>query len=197
MCTSKIQNRRFNAAALLRGILIAAFLLCSRAGLCQNSSLSTNGIEWLTLGTINAEVGVPVSRHVSVHLGGAYNPFSFGKSSSPVFFRRAEIQVKGRFWPWFVNSGWYLLGGADWCKFSFGGITSKSSYEGYAYGVKAGGGYALLLTKRLNLEMGAGLFLGLADYTKYQCTRCGDPVLKRKKFIVSPADIVLGVSFLF
>ena len=197
MCTSKIQNRRFNAAGLLKGLMIAAALFFSKGAFCQNSSLSTNGVEWLTLGTINAEVGVPVSRHVTVHLSGCYNPFSFGKSSSPLFFRRAEIQFKGRFWPWFVNSGWYLQGGADWCKFSYGGITSKRSYEGYAYGFKAGGGYALLLTKRLNLEMGLGLFLGMADYTKYQCTRCGDPVLKRKKFIVSPADIVLGVSFLF
>lgn len=197
MCTGKIHNKSAVAAGLLRVFLMAAILFCSKAGFCQNSSLSTNGIEWLTLGTINAQVGVPVARHVSVHLQASYNPFSFGKSSSPVFFRRAEIQLNGRYWPWFVNSGWYLYGGADWCKFSYGGITSKSSYEGYAYGLKAGGGYALLLTKRLNLEMGAGLFLGLADYTKYQCTRCGDPVLKRKKFIVSPADFVLGVSFLF
>lgn len=196
MCTGKIQNRCINAARL-RLFLLAAFLLCGKMAFCQNRSLSTNGIEWLTLGTINAEAGVPISRHLSVHLSGSYNPFSFGKSSSPIFFRRAEFELKGRYWPWFVNSGWYLQGGADWCKFSYGGITSKSSYEGYAYGFKAGGGYALLLTKRLNLEMGLGLFMGLADYTKYQCTRCGDPVLKRKKFIVSPADVVLGVSFLF
>jgi len=178
--------------------VVAAILLFSCTLLSgQNYSISTNAAEWLALGTINAYGSAPVSRHVSLRGGAAYNPFTFGSGENQKYFRHLEFSFGARYWPWFVNSGWYLSAYADWAKYAWGGIFTSKAYEGYAYGAKLGGGYALMLDKGINLEMGTGIFMGINNYTRYSCPKCGRKEEKKDKFILAPAGILLGISFVF
>ena len=119
----------------------------------QNYSISTNAADWLALGTINVQGSMPVSRHTSLRTGAAYNPFTFGSGEKQKYFRRVELSFGARYWPWFVNSGWYLYSYAAWAKYALGGIFTHKAYEGYAYGAKLGGGYALMLDKGINLAV--------------------------------------------
>jgi len=165
--------------------------------LAQNFSLSTNVAQIMMLGTANIRGGYPASRHISVEAGAAYNPFTFGKEQKQKYFRRVEFFAGGRYWPWFVNSGWFVSAYADWAKYAFGGIFTKKAYEGYAYGVKLGGGYALMLDKGVNLEMGMGAFLGMDNHTGYNCTKCGSSLGKKERFVAVPSVLVLGVTLVF
>ena len=179
-------------------VAAAAVMLAGPALLSgQNYSISTNAAEWLALGTANIQASVPVSRHYSIQSGAAYNPFTFGNGEKRKYFRRMEFSLGARYWPWFVNSGWFVDGYADWAKFSWGGLFTSKSYEGYAYGVKLRGGYALMLDRGINLEMGGGGFLGFEKYTRYSCTKCGHSEGKKQKFVVSPTALLLGISFIF
>lgn len=181
-----------------RTVAVAAFLLFACTGLRgQNYSISTNVADWLALGTINVQGSMPVSRHISLRTGAAYNPFTFGSGEKQKYFRRIELSFGARYWPWFVNSGWYLYSYVNWAKYAWGGIFTHKAYEGYAYGAKIGGGYALMLDKGINLEMGMGGFIGMTNYTKYSCPHCGHNEGKKEKFVVAPAGLLLGISFVF
>ncbi|MBR4801830.1 MAG: DUF3575 domain-containing protein [Bacteroidales bacterium] len=181
----------------LWGFIAALLLLGAVRASGQNYSVSTNAAEWLALGTANIQASVPLSRHTGIRSEAAFNPFTFGSGDSRKYFRRMEFSLGVRYWPWFVNSGWFLDGYADWTKYSLGGIFTSKSYEGYAYGLKMGGGYSLILEKGINLEMGWGGFLGIDSHTKYSCTKCGKSEGKSQRFIVSPTAILLGISFIF
>lgn len=163
----------------------------------QNYSLSVNAAQLLELGTFNIGGGYPVSRHISVNASAAFNPFTYGSGQKQKYFRRVELFAGARYWPWFVNSGWFVSGYADWAKYSYGGIFTKKSYEGYALGLKLGGGYALMVDKGVNLEFGWGAFIGSLSQTEYSCTKCGSKLGKKEKFVVRPSDVLVGLSIVF
>ena len=171
-------------------------MVCVR-GRGQNYSVWVNAAQMLELGTFNIGAGYPVARHFSANAAAAFNPFTYGSGSNRKYFRRMEVFAGARYWPWFVNSGWFVSGYADWAKYSYGGIFTKKAYEGYAYGVKLGGGYALMVQKGFNLEFGLGAFLGALRQTEYSCTKCGTTLGKKEKFAVRPSDLLLGVTIVF
>ena len=189
--------KRVSNKVCIRVVVAVVILAASTRLFGQNYSISTNAADWLALGTINVQGSMPVSRHISLRGGAAYNPFTFGSGEKQKYFRRFELSFGARYWPWFVNSGWYLYGYSDWAKYAWGGIFTEKVYEGYAYGAKLGGGYALMLQKGINLEMGMGSFVGLTSYTKYSCPKCGHKEGKKEKFVVAPAGLLLGISFVF
>lgn len=188
----QVFSKVFVGSAIIALMLLKP--LCARG---QNYSVSTNVAKWLMMGTANIQAGVPASRHLSIEAGAAYNPFTFGKDKKQKYFRRAEVLFGGRYWPWFVNSGWFISAYADWTKYSWGGIFTQKAYEGNTYGLKLGGGYALMLDKGINLEMGLGAFAGYDKHTEYNCTKCGKSLGKKEGFIVSPSALLLGVTIVF
>jgi hypothetical protein len=189
--------KQFKRKGLFFCVVAALAMLSCMKSYAQNYSVSTNAAQWLMLGTANIQAGYPAARHISIEGGFAYNPFTFGKKPDRKYFRRTEVYAGGRYWPWFVNSGWFMSAYADWAKFAYAGIFTKKAYEGYAYGLKIGGGYALMLDKGINLEMGLGAFAGEARYTEYSCATCGKDLGKKEKFIIAPASILLGLTIVF
>lgn len=163
----------------------------------QNYSISTNLVDYLALGTLNLELSYPISRNYSLNLRGEYNPFSFKSSSSDLRNKHFAISIGGRYWMWHVNSGWFLGSYIAYSKYSISGIFTKKSYEGNAIGATIGGGYAWMLARGVNLELGLGAFVGVTDYTRYSCVRCGVREKDKTKFFVTPADVLIGLNFLF
>lgn len=163
----------------------------------QNISVASNGADLLFLGSINAEAGYPLSRNCSIHAAASWNPFSYGNSGSRKQYRHLNLSAGARYWPWYVNAGWFTSARVVWSKYSIGGITSKKSYEGSAVGASVGGGYALMLSKGLNLEMGLCAFVGSAEYTKYSCTVCGMKAGEKNGLVVAPGNVLIQLAFIF
>ena len=78
--------------------------------------------------------------------------------------------------------------------YNTGGIIDEYAYEGDSYGLSVGGGYALMLNKRWNLDFGFGLQGGFANYTKYACPRCGKVEKKGNRFYVVPGALMIQLS---
>ena len=191
----KLSGRKKGAGLFI--VAMTATILFAVDAKAQNYSLSTNVLGWATLGTVNAEAGMPVSKNFTVHLQGEYNPFHYDLGGRRRQFKHLKVSAGTKYWPWFVHSGWFISGYADWFKYSTGGVFNKKSYEGNAWGVTIGGGYALILGKGLNLEMGLGAFAGVTDYTRFACIVCGEIEKKKKKVIVTPDNVLIQLTFLF
>ncbi len=162
-------TRTLFAAALL-------LLLHSATASAQRFGVGTNALDWLALGTINAEASIAVSQKVSVHVGGELNP-----------------------WTWragHVYSGWWVGADARYTLYNVGGILKRSTEEGDAAGAGLYGGYSIMLSEWWNLDLGVGLWGGWKRYTRYACPLCGVITEQGEKGFILP-DARVAVQFIF
>ena len=172
-------------------VIAVAFLLVLPAGLRgQNMHVSANLLDYLNLGTINAEFGLSPAPKWTMYIRGRYNPFTFDFGKQ-IQNRVAGVALGGRYWFWYSNSGWFLDSYMSYMRYNTGGIIDNYAYEGNAYGVGAGGGYALMLNKKWNLNFGIGLQGGFTRYTKYACPRCGRVMGEKERFYLVPSNIMV------
>lgn len=192
-------------------ILTAILLLLSAAlpARSQTVSLSTNLLDWANLGTLNAQAGLSVSRHLTLHAGVRYNNWNFGSAEKGTAFqnRARTAQLGVRYWPWNVYSSWWFSGRLQCEEYNRGGLFGRSrTEEGLAAGAGVGAGYSRMLSDHWNLDLGLGLWWGKARYTQYRCPRCGrtltfddgTPVRNAQKWFVLPSDEVrVGLTYIF
>ena len=164
----------------------------------QQWSASTNVIDYVNLGTFNAELTYGVARHWSLTAGAKYNPFSFtGASGQVARHRQQQYAIGARWWPWHVNSGWWGAAKLQYQEYNMGGVFSNSTEEGDCYGGGLTAGYTHMLNKHLNLEFGLGLWGGYKVYTVYSCPECGITEEQGTKFFFAPNDIIVSVAYVF
>lgn len=150
-------------------------------------ALSTNVADYADLGTLNVEASLGFNRHWSVNAGARYNPFELGS-------KQRAFALGARYWPWYVFSGWWLSGQAQYQEYSV--IDSETS-EGDRYGGGLSGGYSRMLTEHLNLDIGFGLWAGYEVYSVYACERCGRLTDSGTKFFFRTNDIILALTYVF
>ncbi|MCQ2146533.1 MAG: DUF3575 domain-containing protein [Bacteroidales bacterium] len=183
--------------------LVASFLLLfgcvfSKA-YAQDFSLSTNLASLAELGTLNAEAGVGLSRHVSLNAGLRYNPFVYSKSGTgdTVQDKKQSYAVGAKFWLWHLYSGWWLGSSMQYEEFSEGGFRSKVTSEGDRYGSTISAGYSYLLGKHFNLDLGLGMWGGWEKYVSYSCPTCGEKVDSGNKVFFLPDAAIVAISYIF
>ena len=169
----------------LLAALLLAFALPAAA---QRFTVGTDGVGWLTLGTLNADASVAVSRNVSLHAGAALNPWTFGKANPDKQLQLRQLSVWGgaRWWPWHVYSGWWAGMDVRYKVYNEGGIIKRETEEGDAYGARVWGGYSVMLSEHWNLDLGVGAWGGWKKYTVYSCPSCGVTLEQGKKVFVLP-----------
>jgi len=180
--------------------IIAAILFAFAHGAsAQRWSVSTNLVDWATIGTINLEGSASLAQRVSVQAGFKYNPWTFRADDPDKQFQlRQKTYYAGvRWWPWHVFSGWWMSAYGQYREYNRGGLLSRETEEGDAFGGGVSGGYALMLSESLNVEFGVGLWGGVKDYTRYSCPRCGKILDEGRKAFVEPDDIRISFVFIF
>ena len=195
---------------LALSFIVAMSLSISPALRAQRYSFSTNAVEWLNLGTINAEAGMAVAQHLSLHAGFRYNPWTFRKGDPHDRFddpegiterqfenRKQAYDVALRFWPWYIYSGWWFYGKAQYMEYNRGGLIHHPAEEGDAYGIGLGAGYTHMLHKNWNIEFGLGVWGGQTRYKTYRCTNCGSVMENGKKFFFLPDDAFISLIYIF
>ena len=179
--------------------LTFSLIAVSHTARSQSLSLSTNLLDWLALGSINFEGGVAVGRHMTLHTGLKVNPWTFkGNDSDKQYQSRQQTYYGGiRLWPWNIYSGWWFGTKAQYQEYNRGGIFSRKTEEGDAYGISLSAGYTLMLHKHLNLDFGVGMWGGMKKYTVYSCPRCGDIQESGKKFFYLPDSMSVAIVYIF
>ena len=176
-------------------ILAAVPLLCP----AQNWSVSTNLVDYVSLGTVNAEMGAGVGRRLSIHAGARVNPWTFHKGDpGKQMQNRHQTYAAGvRYWPWHIYSGWWISGMAQYQEYNRGGIISQRAEEGDAFGLALGAGYALMLHENLNLDFGLGVWGGQKTYITYACPSCGRITGKGSRWFIMPNEIRVALQYIF
>lgn len=182
-------------------LIIAAALLCLTAqqARAQRWSIGTNVVDYLNLGTLNAEAGVAVAQHFSLHAGARYNPWTFNRADEERQFQNRKRCYYGgvRYWPWHIYSGWWAGVQGQYQEYNRGGLFRRETEEGDAYGAGLSVGYTLMVHKRLNVEFGAGAWAGKTRYTTYACPYCGKVLDKGEKFFILPNDVMVSLVYIF
>lgn len=137
--------------------------------------LSTNLFDWAYLGTINLDAGVSVARHLSVHAGLKYNPWTFKLSDGPITQMQNQQKTASlgvRWWPWYVFSGWWVAGKVQYSDYANTGVWRQAYDKGKALGAGISAGYTLMINKHFNVEFGAGFWGGgLLEHEIYDCPK--------------------------
>lgn len=191
-------------------LFIAAFLLSAVFADAQRWSVSTNLVEWANLGTANIEAGAAVHRHLTLHAGVRYNPWTFrpgdpddrlsdpeGDTEDQFENRKRAVSLSLRYWPWHVYSGWWGYVRGQAMEYNRGGVFHHEAREGDAYGLGVGAGYTRMLHKHWNIELGAGIWGGWRDETVYRCTNCGTVNSRSKGAFILPDDVFVSLIYIF
>lgn len=172
-------------------------------------TVQTNVLDWAALGTANAEIGVSVAQHFSIVVGGRYNPWEFhgevsdneGKPINfPIQLQQQTAYLGVRYWPWYVNSGfWLAVKGQYMASFSNTGVWRAALEEGKnGFGGGLSLGYTFMLSKHLNLELGAGGWAGV--FKEYACYNSPKKFYVReegRKTFIAPDQVSLSFVYVF
>ena len=177
-------------------LLLAVLPVLGRA---QNWSVSTNVLDYVSLGTMNAEVSAGVGRRVTIEASARVNPWTFhkGDPSRQMQNRHQTYALGMRYWPWHIYSGWWISADAQYQEYNRGGIISQKTEEGDAFGLSAGAGYSLMLHDKLNLDFGVTLWAGQKTFISYACPSCGRITDKGSKWFVMPNEIRVAIQYIF
>ncbi len=184
-----------------RFVLAAVVLIAAASAECraQRLSLSTNILEWASLGTMNMEGTYSISRRLSITAGARYNPFTFRRKTPEKQFqmRQQSYSLGVRMWPWHTGSGWWFSGKGRYQEYNFGGLRSRQTREGDRMGLGLCAGYTHMLSSHINLEFGLGFWGGLDIYKLYSCQMCGLTLDSGRKAFILPDDLMISLAYVF
>lgn len=165
----------------------------------QQWAVGTNGADWLLFGTVNANGSVAVARHITVNAEARYNPWTFNKgdASTQLQMRQQTYDIGIRWWPWYVYSGWWTGFAGQYQEYNRGGLFSRRTEEGDAFGLAVSGGYTMMLHKHLNMEFGASFWGGYTLYTTYACPKCGRVTGSGGKWFFLPSSVIASLIWVF
>ena len=188
---------------LIIPVLASALLaLSSGRASAQTADVSLDAASALYYGTLDAGVGVALSRHATLHAGFLWNPWEFGRKdpSNEIHRKQRSAWAGARWWPWHAYSGWWAQGAVRWQEYNRNGILfslADRTEEGDAFGAGLSGGYSLMLRPHLNVEFGLGFWGGVTRYRAYDCPKCGMPVEEGRKWFVLPDEASVALMYVF
>lgn len=173
--------------------------------------ISMNVVDLVSLGVPNITVQYGVSRRVSLIADAKWNGWSWHKDGREIVAmnRQQTYALGARWWPWYVYSGWWVCGKAQYQEYDRAGSLfafENINEKGDAFGAGLSGGYALMVSKHFTVEFGVGLWGGLTWYDRYECiyapafsdcAHIGPHVGHGRKFFVRPNDILISVMWNF
>lgn len=186
---------KLRAMRLLGLCLAIASAACTAPA--QELALSSNLLDYLSMGTLNIAAEYGVARHWTLGATAKYNPFSYSVGEGIAQSKQRSLQFGVRFWPWHIYSGWWLSAYARYQEYNTAGLSSPLSFEGDRLGASAGAGYSYMLSPHLNLDLGLSFWAGYDTYTSYSCPSCGNIVDQGQKLFFLPSEFLLSLSYIF
>ena len=179
--------------------LLTLLIVFAVSASAQKWSVATNIMDYVSLGTLNAEGSVATGRHITLNASARVNPWTFfeGDNGRQMQNRHQTYAAGIRYWPWHIYSGWWFSAALQYQEYNRGGIISQSTEEGDAYGISPGAGYSLMLHENLNLDFGLSFWTGQKTYITYACPSCGRITDKGSKWFIMPNEIRVAIQYIF
>ena len=156
-------------------------------------------VEWANFGTINIDAGASVSQHFSLFAGVKFNPWKFETAyGMPVYNNQTTVHAGARYWPWYVYSGWWLGAKLKYTDFAETGVLRPKLFKGNGVAAGASFGYTWMLSKHLNLELGAGVCAGrLFECSCYRTAKSMVLLSSAPRNYVYIDDVALTLMYVF
>ncbi len=164
-------------------------------------ALSAN-LGTLLSGAVSVEASAGFSRHWSVDASARYNPLIED-------YLQRSFAIGGRFWPWYIYSGFWLSGKARYQEYREAtgssslwnnpveSLSESLSGEGDRYGGSLSLGYSRMIGKHFNIDFGIGLWGGFETYAVYECGSCGRIKERGEKYFLRADEWVLALTYVF
>ena len=160
----------------------------------QTFSVKTS-LTMLATATPNIEVGIPLSKKISLHVPVLYNPWVFGENSR---FQQLTTMPGIRLWQQQCGVHYFCSFYAIASRYHIGGwIDKKYRYDGDGYGAGAGFGYSLVLNDHWNLDFETGAGLVWANYDKCGWKSGSHRYGSYKGFRLVPTKIDISLLYFF
>lgn len=161
-------------------------------------AVSQNLADYLFLGTVNGDIQFAVHRFWTVQGGARYNNWTWRPRQDTQFeSRRKTFYLGTRWWPWYTYSGWWVGAKVQYEEYNRGGLLSKTTEEGDAFGLAVGAGYCVQLTRWLNMDFGMYGWGGMTKYVTYACPYCGRRQGEGTKAFILPDEVRISLQFIF
>ena len=183
-----------------RLIIISLILAATPVvGSAQDFSLSTNLMDYVSLGTVGAEFSVGAGRHISINASARVNPWTFHKGdANRQMQNRHQTYAAGiRCWPWHIYSDWWISCMAQYQEYNRGGVYSQRTEEGDAWGLSVGAGYSIMLHEKVNLDLGLSAWGGRKTFVTYACPSCGKITGEGSDWFLMPNEITISIAYIF
>ena len=193
-------NIKMSRPIRIKIFLIAVLCLAtSMASKAQNVALSTDLVEWANFGTANLNVSVSLSRHVSMNVGGRYNPWTFQTAEgSPIYNNQTTGYVGFRYWLWYVYSGWWFGTKIQYMDFKEAGVLRPKVFDGKSVGAGLSFGYTWMLSKHFNIETSCGMWGGRHyEYSVYRTTASMELLRSGPKNFIFFDDFAVSLMYVF
>lgn len=175
-----------------------------KAAMEQKLDVSTNLFDWLDFATINFDASIPVSRHITVQVGGKFNGWEFKNSEgsdSLTKNQQQSVSAGVRYWPWGTYSKLWICSKLQYCEYSETGVWRRALDEGKAVGAGLSMGYLWRIGNHLGIDLGGGFWGGrLLEHALYNCP---DPIERDSprecgaKNFIAINDLTISVHWLF
>ncbi len=163
--------------------------------------LSTNLFDWVDFATINLDFGMPVAQRWSLVAGAKFNPWTFKPTKgdyTEVYNHQMSFSLGARFWPWYVNSGWWACAKVQYTDYAITGVWRPALDTGKGVGLSLSVGYCLMINKHINLDFGGGFWAGrMFKHTVYQSIRRMEVREDGPMNFIAINDITIGIQYLF
>lgn len=166
----------------------------------QTVALKTDVVNWATA-SLNLEPEVKVGLKSTMALGLSWNPWTFSDNKK---WRHLRVQPEYRYWICRPFGGHFLGLHASYTRFNAGGVNlpfgllpklEDERMQGNEWAVGLGYGYHWILSRHWSLEAELGLGYSFADFSAYECRKCGDKLEERTTHRFVPTK--LSVSFIY
>ena len=189
-------------------MVMAIFCICSiQSAFCQKVAIKTNLLYDATA-TVNGGIEVALAKKWTFDISGNWNSWSKSKN---VLWKHAFAQPEVRYWFCDRFSGHFLGVHGHGGRYNFGNLnnsikifnTDFSPLSDYRYqGWFAGGGitygYAFILGKHWNMELGLGVGYAYTEYDQFECVVCGSQVAKEVPYhYYGPTKAFINLVYLF
>ncbi len=141
-------------------LIVCLLLFVGKNAFAQRIAISTNALDYLSLGTVNVEGGLSVAQHWSLWAGARINPWTWNIKDVETRNQQRTVWVGARWWPWYVYSGWWVGIKTEYLNYSNTGIWRPALQEGSGVGLGITGGYTRMLSPHWNIEFSLGALGG-------------------------------------
>lgn len=182
-------------------IVVSVLLaVCASPAAAQHLAVKSNALYWVTT-TPNVAIEYRLAPRWTIDLSAGFNPFTFSENKK---IKHLAIQPELRYWLCSAFAGHFFGLNLLYSHYNAGNVDmpfgvfpelKDHRFQGDLGAIGIGYGYSWMLSRRWSIEAEATLGVGVTNYKKYNCERCGSQLDGRTRWLFMPTRLSVAVVY--